>query len=301
MVTRQQAIVCGMTAEQIRTQLRSGRWRRLHAGVYATFTGLVPWRAQLWAAVLAAGPDAVLSHQTAAALAGMGEPGAIHVTVPGARRPQPAGVVVHRSTRIREARHPTRMPPQTRVEETVLDLWQTAPDLGHALDWVARSCAGRLTTVERLRAALALRKRVRWRAELCAALEDVRVGSHSLLESRYLHRVERRHGLPDGARQQPRPRSGGRWYDDVRYPGLATVVELDGRAAHPDRLRRLERKRDNAEVVAGGQVLRYGWADVVESRCQVAAEVATVLRNNGWPGAARPCGPECAVNDLGSQ
>jgi hypothetical protein len=218
-VTRQQALGSGMTVEQIRNKLHSGRWQRLCPGVYATFSGELPREARLWAAVLAAGPGATLSHQTAAALV---------------------------SGRIGQARHPTRLPPQTRVEETVLDLTQTARDLDSALSWITRACAARLTTVERLRTALAQRKKVRWRAELCATLDDVGLGSHSLLELRYLRNVERRHALPRGVPQRPRLRPGGRWYDDVSYEEYATVVELDGRAAHPEHAKWRDRRRDNA-------------------------------------------------------
>jgi hypothetical protein len=244
-VTRQQALACGMTVDQIRARLHNGRWQRLYAGVYATFSGVVPREARLWAAVLAAGPGATLSHQTAAALVGLDDNRAIHVTVPRDRRVRPANVTVHISARIEQARHPTRTPPQTRIEETVLDLTQTARDLDSALNWITRACAARLTTVGRLRTALAQRKKVRWRAELCATLADVRIGSHSLLKQRYLHRVERRHALPKGVRQRPRPRPGGRWYDDVAYDDYATVVELDGRAAHPEDARPRDRRRSN--------------------------------------------------------
>jgi hypothetical protein len=296
-VTRQQAFACGMTVEQVRNKLHSGRWQRLYAGVYATFSGVVPREARLWAAVLAAGPGATLSHQTAAALVGLNDDGAIHVTVPRNRRVRPANVTVHISARIEQARHPTRTPPQTRIEETVLDLTQTARNLDSALSWITRACAARLTTVGRLRTALAKRKKVRWRAELCAALGDVRLGSHSLLELRYLRNVERRHALPMGVRQRPRSRPGGRWYDDVSYDEYATVVELDGRAAHPEHAKWRDRRRDNAHVVAGSDPLRYGVADVTETPCAVAADVATVLRRNGWRGTPKPCGPGCPIRD----
>jgi hypothetical protein len=60
-----QAVNVGMTAEWIRNQVRSGHWKVLHRGVYAAFTGTASRRAELWGALLRAGPDAVLSHQTA--------------------------------------------------------------------------------------------------------------------------------------------------------------------------------------------------------------------------------------------
>lgn len=69
-LTRRQARSVGLSAEAIRVRLRSGRWQRPYPGVLATFSGPLDREAQLWAAVLACGPEAVLSHETAAELAG---------------------------------------------------------------------------------------------------------------------------------------------------------------------------------------------------------------------------------------
>ncbi len=203
-LTRAQASQAGMTAKQIVAALSSGRWQRLHTGVYATFSGPPGRRAVLWAAVLRAGPAAVLSHQTAAELHGLGDTriAAIHVTVPSGHWVTPiSGVVLHYSLRVAQARHPVRLPPQTRVEETVLDLAAGAASLDDALGWIFRACGSRTTTPGRLAAALAARSRVRWRTELSAALGLGAGGVHSLLEFRYVNRVERPHGLPAGTRQ----------------------------------------------------------------------------------------------------
>lgn len=297
-VTRQQAVACGLTPEQIRARLRSGRWRRLFPGVYATFSGTPPRSAQLWAALLTAGDGAVLSHETAAELCGLLDAPrpAIHVTIPAARRVRRIpGMVVHISKHLDAARHPGKAPPQTRVEQTVLDLTQTARTLDQALSHLTRAVARRLTTVQRLRTALTARRKARWRAEINATLSDVEEGCHSPLELRYMHDVERAHGLPAGLRQGRRARRGGRWYDDVRYPSYDTLVEVDGRAAHPEDQRWRDLHRDNAGVAEGLSVLRYGAADVTTRACAVAAQVAGVLRRNGWTGQATPCGSDCPV------
>ena len=60
-----------MTAESDPESLRAGRWQVMHRGVYAAFNGTATRRAELWGALLRAGPDAVLSHQTAAELYGL--------------------------------------------------------------------------------------------------------------------------------------------------------------------------------------------------------------------------------------
>jgi hypothetical protein len=89
-ITRTQVLAVGLSSSAIDRRLRSGRWRRVYAGVYATFTGPMPRSAMLWAAVLQAGPGATLSHQTAAEMAGLIEQPVevIHVMIPVQRRVQ---------------------------------------------------------------------------------------------------------------------------------------------------------------------------------------------------------------------
>ncbi|GAA1823602.1 hypothetical protein GCM10009835_50730 [Planosporangium flavigriseum] len=302
MVTRAQALADGMTTDAVRERLRAGRWQRLFRSVYATFSGPVPRESMLWAAVLRAGSGAMLSHQSSAELIGlMDEPdGLIHVTVPTGRDISPIpGVVVHQSSRADRARHPIRLPPQTRVEETVVDLTQTSASLGQALGLIAKACGRRLTRADRIVTAIETRKKVRWREDLLAALTDVADGAHSSLELRYLRDVERAHGLLCGSRQHVVKRRSGRCYDDVRYVEFGVVVELDGRVAHPDEARWRDMRRDNAAILDGRRVLRYGWADVTGQPCAVAAQVVTVLRAAGWRGVPRRCHRchRCRVHD----
>lgn len=297
-ISRTQALTLGVTADRIKAHVRAGRWAQLTRGVYATFSGPPTRRSLMWAAVLRAGPGAVLSHHSAAEIQGLIEPstGPIHVAIPAARTVERmAGVILHRSRRLGTSRHPSRALPQTRLEETVLDLTECASTLDEAMGWLARAVGARLTTPERLAGALALRRRVRWRRPLLAALTDVDDGCHSLLEVRYLHRVERPHGLPRADRQSPTT-EGPRRYRDVHYREYRTVVELDGRATHPDYLKARDRRRDNAQTEAGNQPLCYGWSDVEDWPCDSAVQVGKVLRIGGWAGSPHPCGrPDCSV------
>lgn len=297
-VARSQALASQLSPGTVRHHLRAGRWQRLSGGVYATFTGPLSRPARLWAAVLAAGPGALLSHETAAELAGLtDEPSAeIHVTVPTNRNfRSPPGVRVHFSIRTVDAAHPTRLPPQTTVEQTVIDLTQAANTADQAIGWPIRACARRLTTVDRLRKAFATRKKLRWRGPLDAVLEDVESGCQSMLELAYLRHVERAHGLPSAQRQVSRTRRGGRWYDDVVYVDYCTIVELDGQAAHPADARGRDMARDNEAMAAGLWTLRYTTADVATRACELALAVASVLRRNGWRGRLRRCGKRCRL------
>jgi hypothetical protein len=287
----------GLTKNAINAKVRVGRWRRMHRGVYATFSGEPTRLAQLWAAVLGAGPGAMLSHQTAAELARLTDRPSelIHVTVPKTRRvAKTPGIVVHYSKRAREALHPAKLPPQTRIEETVLDLAGAARTLDDACGWVTRGLQRGLTTQVGLAHYLELRPRIRWSTELAELLTLDAAGLHSVLELRYQRDVERPHGLPKGTRQARFRRGGHNEYRDVLYEAYLTAVELDGELAHIGEAWRLDARRDNAAAADGIITLRYSWFDVTKSPCQVAAEVARVLARRGFAGA-RPCSPGCPV------
>jgi hypothetical protein len=297
-LTRDQALGAGFSRHIIAGRLASGQWQRLHTGVFATFSGPVPRFSLLWGAVLRAGDDAVLSHHTAAELWNLTDQPSvsIHVSVPRQTGSLDIpGLVLHYSARLPEARHPARLPPQTTLEETVLDLAGLSPSAEDAVAWAIRACQRRLSTPDRITTALADRKRARWRRDLTDAITEVSAGVHSPLELRYLREVERRHRLPRGDRQAVTIRGGARQYADVRYTEYGVVVELDGVLAHPAEARRRDARRDNANTLDGFQTLRYGWTPVAYHPCAVAREVADLLRAHGWPGIPHPCGKECAT------
>jgi hypothetical protein len=305
-IARWQALAGGLAPDTIRGQLRGGRWQPFYRGVYLTFTGEPSRMAQLWGAVLRAGPGAALSHHTAAELDNLSDKPSspVHVTIGGARRvanpdinrlKSAPAITLHHCARIAQARHPSRTPPRTRIEETTLDLIETSRDLDEALSWLSRACGRRLTTPHLLRAAMANRPKLRWRQELAGALPLVGEGVHSGLEWRYVHHVERAHGLPRAIRQA-RSRVGQRTrYLDNHYVEFHVVVELDGRAAHPAEARWRDIHRDNATATLGIITLRYGWADITTNPCRVAAEIAQVLHQHGWKPRPRRCSPACTI------
>jgi hypothetical protein len=287
----------GLTKDFIRSRVRQERWQRMHAGVYAVFSGEPGRAAVLWGAVLRAGPGAILSYHTAAELAALVDSPStpIHVTIPDSRRiARIPGLVVHVSGRVRQVRHPALAPAQTRIEETVLDLTQLATTAEAAYGWMTRALGRRVTTQARLLDAMALRNRLRWRRDLTEALAADWAGVHSGLEHRYLRDVERPHALPPGSRQALARRAGRNEYRDALYKEYGVAVELDGRAAHPGDLRWRDIRRDNSAAADGIVTLRYGWVDVSQRPCWVAAQVAQVLRRRGYSGF-RPCAPGCPV------
>ena len=292
-----QATDAGASAVGIKNHHRCGRWQRMQRGVYASFTGTPTRQAEFWAALLRAGPGAVLSHQSAAELHGLldGRSAAIHVTVAHdsnpARRGRIPGVIVHRSRSIARTRHPVLAPPRTRIEDTVLDLIECSRSVDEAYDWICRAIGRRRTTAERIRTALDARPRFRWRRDLELALGDASDGALSLLELRYVRGVERPHGLP-AARRQARVRqpTGNRYMDNL-YEGYRACVELDGTAAHPEGEQWRDKQRDRWNSVHEGiETIRIGFLDLRDqrSRCETAADIATWLSGRG-SAVGHPC------------
>jgi hypothetical protein len=114
----------GYSKSSVSRDVRSGRLHRLHPGVYAVgHTNLSP-HGECLAAVLACGPDALLSHYSAGWLWGISKlaPAPFHVTGPIARKPR-LPLRIHRSRcLVPEDRDVNEGIPVTAVPRTLLDL-----------------------------------------------------------------------------------------------------------------------------------------------------------------------------------
>jgi predicted transcriptional regulator of viral defense system len=302
-ISRQQLLDAGLNPQLIIRRLERGRWQQLFRGVYAVFSGVPPRETWLWAAILRAGEGAVLSHQTAAELHGLIDypADAMCVTIPSSRRVAARGLIIRISGRVEQAKQPNRNPPRTSIEETVLDLVHLSPGFDDACGWITRACGRRLTTEEKLRTALAKRKKMRWRTGLDDILAAAGGGVHSVLEYRYLRDVERAHGLPRSRHQVRVVIDGKTVYRDVYYEEYQLAVELDGQLAHPDDERWRDGQRDNQAKARGIETARYGWRDVFARPCETAVLQAQILQRRGWKGTPRPCSPRCPVGRAFSQ
>jgi hypothetical protein len=303
-VDRSQALRVGFSRRQIAHRLDKGVWKRVHPGVYATFTGSLPREAQLWAAVLCAGSGAMVSHETAAEAHGIIDrpvSANIHVTVPLHRRPTATrpirGIVIHRSGQTQQQVVGPFALPRSGVEHTILDLIAASSTFDQAYGWITRAVSRQHTTADRLRAALATRRRVRWRQWLDDALEDADDGVHSALERRYARDVEKAHGLPRSQHQARRQLGGRLHYRDNWYAEHRVVVEIDGPAFHQNERVQLDKDRDNINLALDDiRTHRFGPVGVTEQACLTAALVAATLHRNGWHGSPHPCRrPGCVI------
>lgn len=312
-LARSQALQEGVDKQTVRNRFRRGEWQRLQRGVYATYTGEPGREAQLWAAILRAGADAVLSHYTAAERHGLlSNPSqSIHITVPAIRNPERCGkipgVVIHRSNSVFNSCHTSMAPPCTRVEDTVLDLIAVAGTFDAKFGWVCKAIGKRKATPERLLEALGERKRFAGRREVQLMLGFAAEGIMSWLELEWAVGVERPHGIPAARRQVRVMQGSGSKYLDNLYEKYRVCVELDGRAAHPESEQRHDDARDRWNLAREKIVtMRFKVPDLSDQarKCVAAAQLVSALNNQAEdqakPGEIRagighPCGPQCPV------
>jgi hypothetical protein len=202
----------------------------LHRGVFAVGHRRLSTRAHLIAALLACGPEAFLSHRTAAAVYGLRNPSTtrIDVTVPGVRRRSRGTLRLHH-TRVApdvKVRNDLRVSsvPQMLIELAPLE---TRSELERLITWSVRK---RILDLDRMRLELARHRRRPGVAKLTDALtgylpiHDRKSGLERDFDAFLLEHPEipppQRNVYIDG------------WEIDCYWPEYKLAVELDGRAYH---------------------------------------------------------------------
>lgn len=309
-VARFQVLASGLDDCFIRSRVRRRDWVLLHRGVYLDHTGPPTWRQRAWGAVLHYWP-AALADESALIAQGLrpedppgpphdGRP--VHIAIDQARRvARTKGVRVRRVVGFAEVVNHNLSPPRLRLEEAVAMVASKQRSEEAAIACLADACQSRRTTPGRLVEALLRHPRLKDRRFLLEVLEDVASGAYSVLEHRYLTRVERPHGLPTAKRQRRVRPGGSPAYRDVEYRGIGLVVELDGRLGHELALDRwADFDRDIASLVAGDTTVRAGWGQALDP-CRLALGVARIMQALGWRGRPHPCRPGCPLEQLGHE
>ncbi|HEY3337625.1 MAG TPA: type IV toxin-antitoxin system AbiEi family antitoxin domain-containing protein [Propionicimonas sp.] len=289
LVTAQQAATFGVGDDALCRLVDQGHWRRSTRGLYDAVPLLDSFRKQAWAALLLGGPEAAIGGEAALCLHGLQrEVRVIDVWVPPDAQPQPlAGIRVRRDFLGRISRRRGHIA-RIAVEEALIDVGQLLPT-SSLVALLTDAFRLRVTTPLAVAAVLHARRRVRGRRQFEALLGDL-LGVESGLEYAYRRDVERAHGLPTARRQVSLSR-GTR--SDAVYEEHGVIVELDGVASHATAAAAFrDLRRDNIHAEVNVITLRYGSADVRGRPCDVAAQVAAVLRSRGWTGQQAAC-PRC--------
>ncbi|MGZ4287180.1 MAG: type IV toxin-antitoxin system AbiEi family antitoxin domain-containing protein [Solirubrobacteraceae bacterium] len=276
----QQLLDCGVSADAADRWRRAGRLHTVHRGIYALGHPTIPIEGRLVAALLHAGPEAVLSHHSAAWWWRLldREPTVIDVSAPG-RRSSLEGVRVHHPRVIDGTR--SRRLPVTTVPRTLLDLASRS-----STDQIRRALAQadyhRLLVVEEAVAVCGPGRL--GAARLRAALErhEPRIAvTRSELERRFLNECEAA-GI---ALPEVNAVVEG-WTVDALWRRERIVVELDGRDNHssPGQIER-DRRKELQLRAAGYVVVRYTWAQVTLETQVVMADLRAILSSAGpWAG-----------------
>jgi very-short-patch-repair endonuclease len=260
-VSRAKLLALGLTKDALRRRVERRRLLRVREGVYAVgHEGLTDDSRRL-AAVLACGPDALLSHRAAAELHGLlSSSPQFDVTVPRHARAR-AGVAVHRSRSITPAdRALIRRIPVTTIARTLVDLADVLDDqrLARAVHEADVRRVFDLRAIERVQERVPGRQGRHRLTRVLAAYRPEPRFTRSRAERRLLELCER-HGLP---KPQTNIVIAGHEVD-AYWADADLVVEVDGREAHLTRRSfREDRARDRRLSTLGIQVVRITWPDL---------------------------------------
>ena len=301
LITAEQLRTSGLSRKTIDSWLKRRRLHPVHHGVYATHS--LPFtRNQLWlGAVLACGPEALLSREPGGIVQGFLDPADVvaDVTVPNGRGRTRPGIVVHRSYVDPRDRRKVGAIPCTSADRILVDL---APRYGESELEVMLVAAESLGLIKRgrLRELVAERDGRPGMARLAGLLSLDPIEVRSPPEVLLLP-ICRRAGLPRPRLNHPVevPTQSRPLLVDLTWPEIRLAIELDSQRFHGDWQRaERDRERDQALALAGWECHRFVRRAVVEDPARVAGRLEQLyalrvgigLRNGGSdraPGAAR--------------
>ena len=229
-ISREQLQLLGLSEAAIRQRVAKGYLVRLHRGVYALGHSRLTRHGRWIAAILACGPDAVLSHRDAAALHGIRNDNRsrIEVTTP-THRIGPSSVIVHRARLPDDERTVLHGIPVTSLFRTFLDLSRVVRDeqLRKAMNEAERQQLGDTLT---LASFLKRHERHPGVQKLRSITPTTRL-TRSQLEDAFLTYCTE-HRLP-----HPQTNTTAAGYEiDALWPEHGLVAELDGYEFHHTRI-----------------------------------------------------------------
>jgi very-short-patch-repair endonuclease len=283
LITRDEIFDMGGNKHIIESRIRRGLWQRVHAGVYQVDRRPLDWESELLAAVLACGPNALVSHRAAFVLWGLDgiRSAPVEVTVPYDSRPIPDGVIVHRTRRQHQASEIRGIPVAT-VERTLLSCSARLPKItiGKGLDSAIRTG---VTTVDQCYDALVneggrgVRGTKRFRWALLERCHDIATDSGSEYELLYHMQMSL---LPRAVLHHVVFVYGERRVLDFYWPALRKAIEVDGIDAHSsaDRLDD-DLVRQNALMDLGIELRRFSARRIRREPQKVVAEIRKFLES----------------------
>jgi very-short-patch-repair endonuclease len=299
---RAQVLASGGSNSLVKRRLASGAWEVRHPGVYAISAVPRSWHQDVWAALLAIGPRATVSHETALRLHGLGDDlvpsRPLTFTISHGGHARVAGAVAHQIDDLAPVDvGAVAMLPSSRPHRAVVEVAATVGRrrLGDIVDELLVT---RRTSHEAIAACLARVVRpgkpgVVALGEVLDERGDGYVADASELERALFTALESA-GLPLPRRQAPLPGRGAlEGLVDAAYDGAKVIIEADGRRWHT-RIRDLKRdhQRDAEAARVGWQTLRFLYEEIMGNPgdvCAVIRDVSAVrMRSQESPASRRP-------------
>ncbi len=270
----------GISSSTVSSWVEAGWLRWCQPGVVAIAGSPETFEQRLAAALLAAGPDAAISHRAAAVLWGMLDEAPVEIVVPRGQTPDLRGVIVHQS-RDPFVVHRRRGLAVTSPMRALVDLGAVvpAPAVEDALD---RALAMRLFTVAAVEWAYAqvARPGRRGSGVLRRVLDGRALADappDGLLEPRFA-RLQRTYGLPPAKFQWHVWFRGRDYYIDFAYPDLRIAIEVDGYGQRATRAAfESDTERQTVLGLLGWTVLRFTWTKVVRRPADVARDIGLAI------------------------
>jgi very-short-patch-repair endonuclease len=271
-LTLAQAQEAGLSQDAINRRLRSGRWQQRSRGVYFVADRPFTDAARIRAAVWGQGSSAAASGLAAAWWHGITKypPKTVEVTIPrNAHRVRREGI----RTRRRDLETVDVVERNgLRVTELGFTIVEAAVRRGGGVELMDTALQRHAELGQLWKAHLRNKGRhgsPRARRLLQAADDGARSAAERLLI-----RILKSAGITGWKANQPVVG----YAVDVAFPRCHVAIEIDGYAFHSDaNVFNNDRKRQNAIALAGWQVLRFTWLDLVEYPERVVAEIRRAI------------------------
>ena len=281
LITRSQALSCGLTKQALRVRLREGgAWQVIVPGVYATFTGAVTTMQKEVTALLYAGPSSAITGQAAMAAHGINNLGrtAVDVLIPNTSRRSSHGFIqILRTSRMPGVVYRIGELRYVPIPRAVADAARQLTDIGEVRALVASAVQWRKISVAALAEELDLGPSsgsARFRAVLLEVADGIRSAAEG-----DLRKLIKRSGLPDPL-YNPRLYAGEEFIamPDAWWPEASVAVEVDSRQWHlsPADWERTMARHSRMSAL-GITVLHYPPSRLNAEPRSVAAEIRSAL------------------------
>jgi very-short-patch-repair endonuclease len=272
----------GLHVKVVDKRVAAGRLHRVYQGAYAVGHRLLDRRGRLMAAVLACGPEAVLSHRSAASLHGILEDSRnrVDVIAPNRRGRSPDGIAAHRDGTLAPAdRVVIDGVPCTSLARTLLDLasTQSSSTLRYAVTQAEVEKIFDLAEVVELLERSRGRRGVA-RLRLAIELHDPQKQEAKLELEKRLLRLFKRSALPRFEVNGHLVVNGISMMPDFLWRDARLIVEADGRRVHGTATAfEKDRLRDQHLAVAGWTVIHATWYQVTNQPERLIQTLRTLL------------------------